>query len=342
MNRKILGLFLVVCLAVVSIAQATLTGSYSINLDPSAQISIQFRTSTNGPISVETDRTFSAQSLRLSILVEGSAEPVAKSEGVLPLKVNVDRALENTNYALLIENLGATRAVGQIKITYPVAHCAEAALEFRTVFSYTDRSVPFELDQCKVMLQVLRSLPKPFADGVSRIERVSASGNIAGSYNPGLTPRIRIYGDFRGGELARIFYHEVGHHVQFAHFSKEQQSRWTELHRLSGNESSAYARLYGKENEYEDWASVFEAYTRDSVFEVGLSRNASDAGSPVLRDKYKFITQLFRHDRDGQARTYIYRTDRVGLEVALLNRASVPFDESGLPDATGEITWEEF
>jgi hypothetical protein len=340
--RKILGLFFVLCLLAVSIAQATLTGSYSVNLDPATQVSIAFRTSTAGPILVETERTFSAQSLRLSILVEGSSDPIAKIEGPVPLKVNLEQALENVNYSVLVENLGTTRASGRINITYPVANCTEAAIEFKTAFSYTDRTVPFELDQCKVMLQVLRSLPRPFPAGVTRIERVPASGGIAGSYHPGLTPRIRIYGDFRGGELARIFYHEVGHHVQFAHFSNAQQQRWTELHKLSGSESSYYARLYGRENEYEDWASVFEAYTRDSIFEVNLARNANEKGSDVLREKYKFISQLFRHERDGQARTYIFRTDRIGLEVAILNRASVPFDESGLPSATGELIWEEF
>jgi hypothetical protein len=341
MTKQIVGFLCFVCLAAVATAHATVTGSFSVAVDPAGQASLQIRSTSSGTIVVETTR-FGTASLRLSLLTDGATEPLARIEGPTPLKLTFDRALENTVYTLQVDNIGATRAQGTVKITYPVANCVEAAAEFKIVFAFSDRALPLESDQCRVMLQALRSLPDPLPQGIVTVEQVPPQGGIAGTYSPGLAPRIRVFGSFSGGELARIFFHEVGHHVQFQHFSKEQEKHWTELHRLSANESSAFARLYGKENEFEDWASLFEAYTRDAIFEVEAAKKATEPGSPVLVEKYRFLIQLLRHERNGKAHTYIYRTDRLGPETAVLNRASVPIGEDGLMDLSGEIVWEQF
>jgi hypothetical protein len=339
-TRLLLGLLALFALLSVATAQATVSGQFQITLDPGSRTMLSVRTSAPGPITVEA--SLGAPPIRLSLTPEGAAEPAATAEGTSPLKLILDQTVEHTAYTLQIDNLGTTRANGRVTITYPVAHCREAAVEFKIIFSFANSVFPLEPDQCQVFLSVLRSLPDPMPQGISRVELVPRSGGVAGSYHPGLTPRIRIYGDFRGGELARIFYHEVGHHVQFAHFTNEQQARWTELHRLSGEDRDNYARLYGRENEYEDWAAIFEAYTRDSIFEIEPALKLAETGKTILLEKFKFLVRLLRHEREGQVRTYIYRTDRVGLEVAIINRASVPLDENGLPVITGEIQWEIF
>ncbi|MBI1743301.1 hypothetical protein HYR54_09600 [Candidatus Acetothermia bacterium] len=342
MIRKVLGLTIIVWALAAVVAQATVTGTYSVAIDPGSQTSLQFKTSTVGPIVIETVTSLGPSPVRFSLLSEGASEPLAKIEGSDKITLNYSQATDNTAYTVQIENIGTSRVQGRVNVTYPVAYCKEASVAFNITFSFSIGAQPLEADQCKVMLSVLSSLREPFPLALSRVEQVPPSNSVAGQYSPGLFPRIRVFGSYTGADLARIFFHEVGHHIQFKHFTDEQQTRWTTLHKESGNDSQAYARLYGMENEFEDWATVVELYTKDTLFEIERAQRLAADGKTILLEKYKFALQLLSFQQEGQAYTHIYRTDRQGFDAAVVNRATVPLGPDGLPVISGDISWEQF
>ena len=183
MIRRILGLTFAVWMLAAVVAQATVTGTYSIAIDPGNQTSLQFKTSAAGPIAIETATSLGPSPVRFSLLSEGTNDPLAKIEGIDKIKLSYDHATENTSYTVQIENIGTSRVQGRVNITYPVAYCNEATVAFNITFSYAIGAQPLEADQCKVMLSVLRSLRDPFSQALSRVEQVPRSSSVAGQYS---------------------------------------------------------------------------------------------------------------------------------------------------------------
>jgi hypothetical protein len=321
-------------------ASATVTGEFRVAIDPGQRAEFSFVPSSTGHIIV--DAVFKPIGAKLLVTLQrpGLAEPVARVEGENPLQlvIELDGAQVGLVWRAAIENLSDRTISGVVEITYPKALCKELSAEFSLDLRYVHEFVPMREEQCGVMHRVLRSLPEGLRRGLERIVAFPQDPEVAGQY---LRNTIRIFGDLQDARLARVFFHEVGHHIQFAHFTEARQALWTELNQRSGEDRDNYARLYGRTNQFEDFATMFEAYT-DSTEKILQTAQATHArGKPILLEKVRFVAELFRHERAGSARTFIYKTESLFGEVKIL-RASVLLESNGLPQIPQAPDWEEF
>ncbi|MBI1743300.1 hypothetical protein HYR54_09595 [Candidatus Acetothermia bacterium] len=321
-------------------ANATVTGEFRIAIDPAKEVSVFFSPTTTGTIRVESVFKPLGNKYSIKLLRSDQPEPLAQAEGIdaLTLTFAVDRPLPGVSWRLIVQNLADRTLSGLVEITYPRANCKELAAEFSLDLRYVNENVPLQDEQCLVMHKTMRSIPEESSSGLQKIIAFPQDPEIAGQY---IQKTIRIYGDLQGARLARVFFHEMGHHIQFAHFTEAHQSHWEDLNKRSGSDSDNYARLYGRTNQFEDFATMFEAYTDSTSGILATAQSRNSRGKPILFEKVKFISALLRHDRNGTAHTYIYRTDSLFGDARIL-RASVALDADNVPQIPDDPEWEEF
>ncbi len=321
-------------------ASATVTGEFRVAIDPNQTVTYTFQPSIAGPIKISA--TFKPIGSKLSVKLFRSdrSDPVNQIEGENPLDLTSvqDNTLPGISWKISIQNLSDRTLSGLVELTYPKADCKELAAEYTLDLRYVNELVPLQEEQCAVMHRTLRALPENLRRGIERIFAFPQDPEIAGQY---IGKTIRIYGDLQGARLARVFFHEIGHHVQFAHFTNEQQTLWADLHKRSGSDSDNFARLYGRTNQFEDFATVFEAYTDNSVAALSLAQSRHARGKLLYLEKIKFVASLFKHERNGSTHTFIYRTESSFGEARFL-RASVPMDSENVPQIPSAPEWDEF
>jgi hypothetical protein len=321
-------------------ASATVTGEFRVAIDPDQIVTYAFQPSTSGPIKISA--TFKPIGSKLSVKLFRSdrIEPVNQIEGENPLELTFvhDALLPGISWKISIQNLSDRTLSGLVELTYPKANCKELAADYTLDLRYVNELVPLQEEQCAVMHRTLRALPEDLRRGIERIVAFPQDPEIAGQY---ISKTIRIYGDLQGARLARVFFHEIGHHGQFAHFTNEQQTLWADLHKRSDSDSDNFARLYGRTNQFEDFATVFEAYTDNTAEALSLAQSRHARGKMVYLEKIKFVASLFRHERNGSARTFIYRTESSFGEARIL-RASVAIDDENIPQIPNAPDWDEF
>jgi len=139
-----------------------------------------------------------------------------------------------------------------------------------------------------------------------------------------------------------VLYHEIGHTIDFDILTPDQRKEFDRLNKLSGNNPQNYARLYGMYNRWEDFATMFEAYTYDTIallIRAKVQAEDNDPTNDILLEKVKFFAKLFAHEgEDGKMYTYIYKIEEDGT----IKRAEVELGGDGLPVIPDNINWETF
>ena len=79
--------------------------------------------------------------------------------------------------------------------------------------------------------------------------------------------------------------HELWHHFWYSKLSNSERTEWTKLYN-SCNKDSCFAKVYGKTNEKEDFATVFE-----KMYDGLRARKTQDK---VLRAKIEFMEKLIK------------------------------------------------
>ena len=321
-------------------ASATVTGEFRIAIDPNKEVSIYFSPSTTGMIRVESVFKPLGNKYSIKLSRTDQKEPLAQAEGVdaLMLSFVIERLEPSVSWRVTVQNLADRTLSGLVEITYPRANCKELAAEFSLDLRYVNENVPLQDEQCLVMHRTMRSIPEESRNGLQKIVAFPQDPHIAGEY---IRNTIRIFGDLQGAGLARVFFHEMGHHLQFAHFTEAHQSQWEDLNKRSGSDVENYARLYGRTNQFEDFATMFEAYTDNTSSILATAQSRYSRGKSILLEKVKFIAGLLRFDRNGNAYTYVYRTEELFKDARIL-RASVPLDAADLPQIPDAPEWEGF
>ncbi len=235
----------------------------------------------------------------------------------------------------------------------PEESCTRIFEEFLLFIGEREGAEPLTEPYCAILLAVLRSLPDPLRNPIAQFIRMPESEEIAGMYTGVGT--VRLFANLRHLKaFAETTYHEIGHVLQDRLFTPSEQQRWIQLHRRSGEDSDRYpiqdadagARRagilhYAMVNRFEDFASTFEAYTRDTPAMVSRAqRIESLTGKTVLREKIAFVVRLFR------GFPYAYRKlldwdSQTGEVRVRIQRAEVKRLENGLPVVT-DLVWEEF
>ncbi len=83
--------------------------------------------------------------------------------------------------------------------------------------------------------------------------------------------------------LAEVVEHE------FEHLLDDDDPLWEELHRLSGDDLDNYVREYGMTNQWEDRATVAEAWVRNSAGQLMESLKKATLGKTILFQKFLLI-----------------------------------------------------
>jgi hypothetical protein len=338
--RPVIGLAFVLLTVALVLANATVTGEFRVAIDANQIVSYAFTPSATGTIQVSATFKPIGSKISLKLYRSDRSEPVSQIEGENPLALTfvVDRVPSNLGFLITIQNLSDRTLSGFIEVTYPKANCRELASEFSLSLRYINEQVPLQEEQCLIMQRTLRSLPEDVRLGLQKIVAFPQDPEVAGQY---FSNTIRIFGDLQGARLAQVFFHEVGHHVQFAHFTSEQQERWFDLNKKSGSDSDNFARLYGRTNQFEDFATVFEAYTSSSSDALSVAQARNARNRPIYLEKIKFVVGLFKHERNGTARTYVYKTESIFGDARIL-RASVALNDENIPQIPSSPDWEEF
>jgi hypothetical protein len=335
-----LVIFLVVLAASLVAAHATVTGEFRVAIDVNQTLSYAFTPTANGTVVFSATFKPIGSKLALKLFRSDKSEPIAHITGENPIQLSIaiDRASPNLGYLATIQNLSDRTLSGFVEITYPKANCKEFASEYLLDLRYVVENVPMQEEQCAVMHKTLRSLPEKLRSGLEKIIAFPQDPEVAGQY---IASTIRIFGDLQGAQLARVFFHEVGHHIQFAHFTSAQQDAWLDLNKRSGSDSEHFARLYGRTNQFEDFATVFEAYTGSTSESLSVAQTRHARGKSIYLEKIRFVASLFSHERNGSQRTYIYKTESLFGDARIL-RASVILGSDNLPQIPALPDWEEF
>lgn len=235
----------------------------------------------------------------------------------------------------------------------PEQSCTQIFNEFFLFIGQLEGTEPLTEPYCALLLAVLRSLPDHMRGQIAQFILMPESEEAAGMYTGVGT--VRLFANLRHLKaFTETTYHEIGHVLQDRLFTDQEQERWTRLHQRSGQDPDHYAiqdadaatRLsgilnYAMVNPFEDFASTFEAYTRDTPAMIARAQRIEAlTGKTILREKIAFVVSLFR------GLPYAYRKlldwDSEIEEVKVrIQRASVVRLENGLP-VTTDLEWEEF
>lgn len=235
----------------------------------------------------------------------------------------------------------------------PEQSCTRIFNEYLLFIGQLEGTEPLTEPYCALLLAVLRSLPDHMRGQIAQFILMPESEEAAGQYTGVGT--VRLFANLRHLKaFTETTYHEIGHVLQDRLFSEREQERWTRLHQRSGvdpdhfpvQDADAATRLsgvlsYGMVNRFEDFASTFEAYTRDTPAMVARARRIEAlSGKTILGEKIAFVVGLFR------GLPYAYRKlldwdSQAGEARVRIQRARVQQLENGLP-VTENLEWEEF
>lgn len=235
----------------------------------------------------------------------------------------------------------------------PQQSCTQIFREFFLFIGQLEGTEPLTEPYCALLLAVLRSLPDHMRGQIAQFILMPESEEVAGRYTGVGT--VRLFANLRHLKaFTETIYHEIGHVLQDRLFTDPEHERWARLHQRSGRDPDHYAvqdadaatrpsgiLSYAMINLWEDFASTFEAYTRDTSAMVARARRIEAlTGKTVLREKIAFVVSLFR------GLPYAYRKlldwdSETGEVQVRIQRARVERLENGLPVVT-DREWEEF
>ncbi|GEM_PF-3247043 len=235
----------------------------------------------------------------------------------------------------------------------PEQSCTQIFREYLLFIGRLEGTEPLTEPYCALLLAVLRSLPDHMRGKIAQFILMPESEEAAGMYTGVGT--VRLFANLRHLKaFTETTYHEIGHVLQDRLFTDPEQERWTRLHQRSAQDPDHYAvqdadaatRLsgilsYGMVNRFEDFASTFEAYTRDTPAMVARARRVEAlTGKTVLGEKIAFVVSLFR------GFPYAYRKlldwdSEAGEARVRIQRAAIEQLENGLP-VLENPAWEEF
>ena len=235
----------------------------------------------------------------------------------------------------------------------PETSCTQIFNEFFLFIGQLEGTEPLTEPYCALLLSVLRSLPGHLRGQIAQFILMPESDEAAGQYTGVGT--VRLFANLKHLKaFTETTYHEIGHVLQDRLFTTSERERWSRLHERSGQDpdnypiqdadaatrASAEILNYGMVNQFEDFASTFEAYTRDSLAMARRAQRIEEAtGTTILREKVAFVVALFR------GLPFVYRKlldwDSESDEAKVrIQRAPVQRLENGLPVIT--LEWEEF
>jgi hypothetical protein len=193
-------------------------------------------------------------------------------------------------------------------------------------------------DQLHLIYNVLSSLPSRLLEDIEGIKIVPLDTPGAGGFKSGKIIVILGIPDLEKAvytaraKYISTIYHEIGHIIVFYSLLPEEKKLFDELHARS-KRLEDYASLYGSNYRSEDFATMLEAYTLDT--QALLERTGH---SSVLREKFKFMVNLFSQWIKDERVTYIYKVEADGTII----RTEVGVGSDGLPVLTGNISQKEW
>jgi hypothetical protein len=184
------------------------------------------------------------------------------------------------------------------------------------IFNRGENEWNFSDGELDMIAKALSHLPQHLLQGTTAI--------ITGRYSPEYLGTANRYGvisieyggllgDSRDGinRFVRTLYHEIGHTIQLRLLSPQDYATFLELHKKSISRGGRFfARDYGRENELEDFATLFEAYATNTRAIVDLAR-ALGRDNPLMQ-KLRMIVNLFKFSEGNKEYSYIYEVDADG------------------------------
>lgn len=314
---------------------------------------LTFNISAPGEIRILVSSLASATALTLKLFAPGQATPLSEKSGPSPLSLTTSvLAPTSGRWRVELENTSQSAVPVVLSVRQPLfdGTCDGILQDFSIAVVKEPNIRDVSADECQMMYSALKTLPLAWRSKVAQILKRAQDPEAAGRAQSAF---IQIYGDQTRNFFMRVVFHEVAHVAHFKLFNPQQFSEWSQLHRAGGNDMENYIGtgtenpnfLYGQTNEFEDFATVTEEYTVDSIGSLGIARERAAKGKPVLLDKFRFLVQLLK-DETGGPGVYIYRsivrpTSRGALR-GVVQRAIVPLDREGLPAIPTEIEWEDF
>ena len=237
----------------------------------------------------------------------------------------------------------------------PETSCTQIFAEFFLYIGYLEGTEPLTEPYCALLLSILRALPEHMRGKIAQFIMMPESEELAGAYTGVGT--VRLFANVRHlKDFVDTTNHEIGHVLHDRLFAQNEWRQWVQLHRRAGSDPDNYAITnadiytrralellhYGMLNPYEDFATIFEAYMRDTEAAAHRAQLVEEnAGKRVLRKKFAFVVKLFR------GLPYAYRIlldwdTQASKAQVRIQRARVEKLEDGLPVVTEELAWEEF
>lgn len=333
--------------------------SYSVNPEepsppvivrPGESVTLSFVVTQPGRLKAQALTLAQDASLVLLLFGPGQEMPYARVYGSAVLSATVDVPAETvtlgTRWRAVVENRGPTNALVIPQVSVPVrqGNCKDITDEFGILLDNTPDAQPFSDTQCAVLYSSLRAMPTEIRRTVTSITNNPPDERVAGTYTG--NGQINLFGPMLRRTLSFVFIHEMGHAVQDLFVSSSQNARWRELHRRSGKDLDNFVSDYARTNDHEDFAETFATYVDDALGLLQIARERAARGKPILLEKVKFMTELFRQlGPNDTISTFVYqvrmKTDDARTRL-LVRRLSVSFDSEGLPILPALIEWEEF
>ncbi len=336
--------------------EANAAGSICANVPALAaggKRAVTFNVSAAGEIKVLASSLASTGNLTLKLFAPGQTTPISEKSGSSPLSlVTAVTAPTPGRWRVELENASQSAMPIVLSVRQPLFNgtCDQILRDFSIAVVKEPNIRDVSADECQMMYSMLKTLPLAWRGKVAQILRRAQDPEAAGRAQSAF---IQIYGDQTRNFFMRVVFHEIAHVVHFKLFNPQQFSEWSQLHRAGGNDMENYIGtgtedpnfLYGQTNEFEDFATVTEEYTVDSIASLAIAKERAAKGKPVLLDKFRFLVQLLK-DETGGPGTYIYRSvvrpTPSGLLRGVVQRAIVPLDNEGLPAIPAEPVWEDF
>jgi parallel beta-helix repeat protein len=321
------------------------------SLDVGGRRTVTFNVSAAGEIKALASSP-KGGTLALRLFAPNQTTPVAELSGPAPLQLVAPVAGGTAGrWRVELENTSPEALPVMLNVRQPLftGTCEGILRDFFIAVVKEPDIRDVSAEECQMLYSVLKSLPLSIRGKVAQILRRSQDPEAAGRAQSAF---IQLYGDQTRSFFIRVVFHEVAHVAHFKLFSPQQLSEWSQLHRASGSDPENYIGTvlpdgmpYGRTNEFEDFATVMEEYTADTIAALAIARERAARGKPVLLDKFRFLVQLFKDELGGPG-VYIYRSVvrpmPDGTLRGVVQRAIVPLDGEGLPAIPAEPEWEDF
>lgn len=235
----------------------------------------------------------------------------------------------------------------------PETNCSQIIQEFPTMFVTKTPEAPDPTEPyCGVLLSMLRSLPLSLLGRITQVIFEADDEEIAGLFTG--VGVIRVLNVRNLKFFAEVFYHEAAHAIQSSAFDNRLQADWifVTTPRESDpdffaatsadffDEDSSQVVSYGTNNQFEDFATTFQAYTRDTFAMLGRAKRIEfNTGKTVLLDKMRFVSRLIRlGSPDIAYRSVVGWNTETGDVSVQIQTAEITLEDS-LPTITGPLLW---